>query len=45
VLAHWDKIPHEDILLHKDTLSLFTESLLWLLNAAYIAEKQQVPIL
>jgi hypothetical protein len=47
VLAHWNNSPHIDVSLHSDTLSWFkaNQSLLFLLNAACLAEKQQIPIL
>jgi hypothetical protein len=43
VLAHWNDIQWID----SDTLSWFraNQSLFFLLNAAYLAEKQQIPIL
>ena len=49
VLAHWNNSPQADMLLHSDTLFWFraNQSLLFLLkvNAACLAEKQQIPIL
>ena len=41
VLAHWNNSPRIDTSLHSDTLSWFraNQSLLFLLNAAYLAEK------
>jgi hypothetical protein len=46
VLAHWKK-QGADMSLHQDTLSWFwaNQSLLKLLNAACLAEMQQIPIL
>ena len=47
VLAHWNNSPRIGMSLHLDTLSWFraNQSLLFLLNAAFLAEKQQIPIL
>jgi hypothetical protein len=47
VLAHWNNSSRVDMALHSDTLSWFraNQSLLFLLNAACWAEKQQIPIL
>jgi hypothetical protein len=47
VLAHWNNSPRVDMSLHSDTLVWFraNQSLLFLLNAACLAEKQQIPIL
>jgi hypothetical protein len=49
VLAQWNNIPWVDMLLHLDTLRLFwfraNQSLLLLLNALCLEEKQQIPIL
>ena len=47
VLAHWNKSPRWDMSLHSDTLFWVRASqyLLFLLNAACLAEKQQIPIL
>ena len=47
VLAHWSKIPRVDMSLHSDTLFWFraNQSLLFLFNAACLADKQQMPIL
>jgi hypothetical protein len=47
VLAHWNNSPRVDMSLHSDTLFWFraNQSLLFLLNAACLAEKQQIPIL
>jgi hypothetical protein len=46
VLAHWNNSLWVDMLLHLDTLFWFrvNKLLLFLLNAAYLAEKQQIPI-
>jgi hypothetical protein len=45
VLAHWNNSPRVDLSLHSDTLFWFRDqSLLVLLNAACLAEKQQIPI-
>jgi hypothetical protein len=43
VLAHWNNSTRVDMSLHSDTVSWFRakESLLFLLNAACLAEKQQ----
>jgi hypothetical protein len=45
--AHWNKSPRVDMSLHSDTLFRFRadQSLLFLLNAVFLAEKQQIPIL
>ena len=42
ILAHWNNSPKVDMLRHSDTLSGFraNQSLLFLLNAACLAEKQ-----
>ena len=47
MIAHWNNSLQIDMLLHSDTLSWFwaKHSLLLLLNAAYLAEKQQILIL
>ena len=47
VLAHWNNSPRVDMSLHSDTLFWFwaNQSLLFLLNAACLVEKQQIPIL
>ena len=47
MLAHWNNSPQIDISLHSDTLFWLRaiQSLLFLLNAACLAEKQQIPIL
>ena len=47
VLVHWNNSPRVDMSLYSDTLLWFraNQSLLVLLNAAYLAEKQQIPIL
>ena len=47
VLAHWNNSLRVDMSLHSDTLfwSRVNQSLLLLLNAEYLAEKQQIPIL
>jgi hypothetical protein len=47
VLAHWKNSPRVDISLHSDTLFWFraNQSLPFLVNDAYLAEKQQMPIL
>jgi hypothetical protein len=47
VLAHWNNSPRVDMSLHSDTLSWFgaNQSLLFLLNDVYLAEKQQIEIL
>ena len=47
VLAHWNNKPRVDMSLHSDTLFWFrtNQSLLFLLNAACLAEKQQILIL
>jgi hypothetical protein len=46
VLAHWNNSPRVDMSLHSDTLFWFrpNHSLIFLLNAACLAEKQQIPI-
>jgi hypothetical protein len=46
VLAHWNNSPRVDMSPHLNTLSWFqvNQSLLFLLNAACLAEKQQIPI-
>ena len=45
VLAHWNNSPRVDMTLHSDTLFWFraNQSLLFLLNAVCLAEKQQIP--
>jgi hypothetical protein len=47
VLAHCNNSPRVDMSLHSDTLFWFraNQSLLFLLNAACLAEKQQIPTL
>jgi len=47
VVTHWNNSPRIDILPHSSTLSWFraNQSLLFLRNAVFIAEKQQIPIL
>ena len=47
VLAHWSNSPRVDMSPHSDTLSWFraNQSLLLLLNAACLAEKQHMPML
>ena len=47
VIAHWNNRARIDVLPHSDTLSLFptNQSLLFLFNAVYLAEKQQISIL
>jgi hypothetical protein len=47
VLAHWNNNPLIDMSPHSDTLFWFwaIQSLFFLLNAAFLAEKQQIPIL
>ena len=47
VLAHWNNSLPVDMSLHSNTLFWFraNQSLLFLLNAACLAEKQQIPIL
>ena len=47
VLAHWNNSPRIDMSPHSDTLSRFrtNSSLRFFLNAACLAEKQQIPIL
>jgi hypothetical protein len=47
VLAHWNNSPRVDMSLHSDTLFWFraNQSLLFLLYAACLAEKPQIPIL
>jgi hypothetical protein len=47
VLAHWNNSPRVDMSLHLDTLFWFRadHSLLFLINAACLAVKQQIPIL
>ena len=45
VLAHWNNSPQKDMSPHSNTLSWFrANQLLFLLNAACLAEKQQMPI-
>ena len=46
-LAHWNKSPWVDMMLHSETLSGFraNQSLLQLLKYWGLAEKQQIPIL
>ena len=45
VLAHWNNILRLDMSLHSETLFWFRANLssLFLLNAASLAEKQQIP--
>jgi hypothetical protein len=45
-LAHWNNSPRMDMSPHLDTLAWFraNQTLLFLLNAACLAEKQQIPI-
>jgi hypothetical protein len=47
VLAHWKNSPRVDMSLHSDTLFWFraNQSLPFLVNDAYLAEKQHMPIL
>jgi hypothetical protein len=47
VLAHWNNSPRIDMSLYLDTLSWFrsNQSMLFLLNTACLAEKQQIPLL
>ena len=47
VLSHWNNSPRVDMSLHSDRLFWFraNRSLLFLLNAACLAEKQQISIL
>ena len=47
MLPHWNNSVRVDKLLHSDTLSWFRVNtyVLLLLNAACLAEKQQIPIL
>jgi len=47
VFAHWNKSPRIDMSHHSNTLYWFraNQSLLFLLNAACLAEKHQIPIL
>ena len=47
MLAHWNNSLRVDMSLHSDTLFWFraNQSLIFLLNAACLAEKQQIPIL
>jgi hypothetical protein len=47
VLAHWNNSPRLDMSLHSDTLFRVrtNQSLLFLLNAAWLAQKQQIQIL
>ena len=47
VLAHWNNSPRVEMSLHPDMLFWFRVNhfLLFLLNAACLAEKQQIPIL
>jgi hypothetical protein len=46
-LDHWNNSPRVDVSLHSDTFFWFraNQSLLLLLNAAYLAEKQEIQIL
>ena len=46
MLAHWNNSLRVNISLHLDTLSWFraNKSLFFLLNAAFLAEKQQIQI-
>jgi hypothetical protein len=47
VLANWNNSPRVDMSIHSETLFWFraNQSFLFLLNAACLAEKQQMPIL
>ena len=47
VIAHWHNNQWMNTSLHLDTFSWYriNKSLLFLLNAAYLAEKQQIPII
>jgi hypothetical protein len=47
VLAHWNNSPQVNLSPHSDILSWFraNQSLLFLLNVACLAEKQQIPFL
>jgi hypothetical protein len=47
MLVHWNKSPQIDVSAHADTLYLCraNQSLLFLLNATCLVEKQQIPIL
>ena len=47
VLAHWNNSQRKDMSLHSDTSFWFraNQSLLFLLNAVCLAEKQQIPII
>jgi hypothetical protein len=47
VLAHWNNSPRVDMSVNSDTLFWFraNQSLLFLMNAVCLAEKQQIPIL
>ena len=47
VLAHWNNSPQVEMSPHSDTLFWFrvNQSFLLFLNAACLAEKQQIPIL
>jgi hypothetical protein len=47
MLVHWNNSPWIDMSHHSDTLSWFqgNQSLLFLINAACLAEKQHIPIL
>ena len=47
VLSHWNNSPRVDVSLHSDTLYPFidNQSLILLINAACLVEKQQIPIL
>ena len=47
VLVHWNNSPRIDMLPHSDTLSWFraNQSLLFLINAACLAEKRKIQIL
>ena len=47
VLVHWNNSPRVDMSVNSDTLFWFraNQSLLFLLNAACLADKQQIPIL
>jgi hypothetical protein len=46
VLAHWNNSPRIEISPHSDTLSWFraNQSLIFLLNATCLSEKQQIPM-
>jgi hypothetical protein len=46
-IFHWNNSPHVDMSLNSDTFSWSwsNQSMLLLLNAVWLAEKQQIPIL